>query len=94
MPFTQTVITVPAATSTLLIAANPRRDYLAFQNIGAGDANLGFAGSASADTGWSLDAASAAGRQGGSMVWEGSSICPTSVYAYSTVGTSIVVLEG
>lgn len=91
---TQTVITVTAATSVQLVAANSARRYLALAVIGTSPANLGFAGSAAANSGWPLDGASETGRQGGGIVWEGSTVPSGAVHAYSTVGTTIVVLEG
>jgi len=91
---TQSVVTLAADTSTLIIAANASRRYLAIVNIGVGHCNLGFAGSATVDSGFPLDAAAAVGRQGGGVVWEGAGVPSGAVHGRSFVGTSVVVLEG
>lgn len=91
---TQTVVSLAANASTQIVAANAVRRYLAIVNIGIGNCNLGFAGSATVDSGFPLDAASAAGRQGGGVVWDGAGVPSGAVHGLSFAGTSVVVLEG
>lgn len=86
----QTVYTLDAATSTLIAAADNKRGFLAIQNIGTDDATLGLGAAAVAGSGWLLSSG------GGGYTWsEQRQFCPVGeVYAISTVGTTIVVMEG
>jgi hypothetical protein len=91
----QTVVPLSAGVDTRLVEANTHRRYLGFMNTGTGAATLAFGGTAAVNgSGWVIDQASAAGRQGGSMVWESSAIASGEVHAISQIGTTIVVLEG
>jgi hypothetical protein len=94
LAITQTVVALAADTSTRIVAENATRRYLAIVNIGVGNVNLGFGGSATVNSGFPLDAASAAGRQGGGVVWEGAGVPSGAVHGRSLAGTSVVVLEG
>jgi hypothetical protein len=88
---TQTVITVPAATSTLLIRANGRRSFLTLLNTGTADAFLAFAPDTTptaAATGYTLYA------NGGGLGMDGLTVSQDAISAYSTAGTTVVVLEG
>lgn len=89
----QTVVPVPAGVSTLIVAG-ARRDYLGIQNISTGRANLAFTSPAVVDSGIALDPASEAGGQGGAFVWDAQMIPTNAVYAYSALGTTLVVLVG
>lgn len=92
----QRLVPLAAGTDTPVVSRDPGRTYLAIMNSGAGNANLSFGpGAAVVDQGWPLDAASGAGRQGGSMVWgvdEGRGV-NADIRAISAVGTTLVVLE-
>lgn len=91
---TQTIVSIPAATSSPVIAANRSRRFLGIQNIGTDRANLGFAGSATVDSGWALASGGAAGDQGGALTLSSTEAVHTgAIYAYSTAGTTLVVLE-
>lgn len=86
----QTTYTLVAATSTLIAAADNRRGYLAILNRGAGDADIGLGEAAVAGAGWPLYAG------GGGFTWtEQKAFAPVGeVYAISTAGTTLVVMEG
>ena len=91
--FVTTVVTLSAGVATKLVSRNVSRQYLAVQNTNTGSATITFQASPVAGAGLSLDPASAAGGQGGS--WEWSVSVPTQpVYAISTAGTVLVVIEG
>lgn len=95
LDYKTTAITVSAATTTLIVGRNTGRQYLAIQNTGVNPVSFGFVAEspAAAGAGISLDPASAAGGQGGS--WEWVDTVPTNpIYAYSTTGTTVVVVEG
>lgn len=93
MQITQTVVTLPAATDTQLVAKNPYRHYLAIVTTGINPANIAFDAAAVASTGWPLAAAPTVGGQGGSIEFD-VSVPLNSIHAYSTLGTTVVVLEG
>jgi hypothetical protein len=88
---TQTVVTVPAATSTQLVRPNGRRTFLTLQNRGANDAALAFQADA-------VPTATATGYilygNGGGLAMDGMTVSQDGISAYSTAGTTIVVLEG
>jgi hypothetical protein len=91
---TQTLVLLPAGQDAVLAAADPNRRFLALINIDVGDANLGFGTAAVVDAGWPLNAAAAAGRQGGSQSFAGSGVPTNDVHGISASGTTIVVLKG
>lgn len=91
----QTVVTVPATTSTQVIAARADRSFLSLVNIGTGDAWLSFNSTpATVNGGWPLMGAASLGQQGGGYVWDGTIVPVVSLNVYSTAGTTIVVMEG
>lgn len=95
--FTTTAKTLAAATSALVINQNSSRNYLLLQNTGLNPATFTFgSGAAVAAAGLSLDPASAAGGQGGSIVFDSQfgNVPSDSVHAISTAGTTIVAIEG
>lgn len=86
---TQRVVTLPAGVSTIIAPAVFGRNYLALQNIGAGDATLNFDAAAVAGSGWYL------AGSGGGFTWTNAEGVPANqVRAISTAGSTIVVLEG
>ena len=91
----QTVVSVTTS-STVLVATNPNRKYLALMNIGTADVTMSFDGTAAvAGSGWVLAAANAAGSAGGGITWEASGVPIQSVNGIVATGTSnIAVLEG
>lgn len=89
-----TVVTLPAATSTALLPANPNRKYLCIQNVSTGDATLNFSATAVAGQGLVLSAGAAAGGQGAAWTWESTGVPQDAINAISTPGTVLVVLEG
>jgi hypothetical protein len=93
VPVTQTVVTLGAGVNTL-IGANTSRRYLCLMNIGTGLVTLGFDQPAVAGSGWAIQAATAAGQQGGSMCWEHSTVASSDIHAISAAGSTLVVLEG
>lgn len=94
MSINQTVVSLSANSDTTLVAANHNRKYLAICNIGTGLVSLAFDQAATAGSGWPLAAAMGAGQQGGEMVWEASAITQQAVHGISTLGSTVVVLEG
>ena len=92
--FTMTQVVLVANTSTQLAPANPLRRYLAIQVIGTAPLNLSITSPALANQGWALDAAPAAGRQGGHMLWEGNNAPKEAINALSTSATTAVVIQG
>jgi hypothetical protein len=94
MQLRQTVVSVPAATDTVLVAFNPLRKYLAIANIGTGLASLGFDQVAVVNSGYPLAPAASLGAQGGGLVWEAGVVPLNGMHCISTAGTTVVVLEG
>lgn len=94
MQIRQTVVSVPANTDTLLVAANPMRKYLAIVNIGTGAGTWGFDQAAVVNSGYPLTAAAAAGAQGGGLVWEAGVVPLNAIHLISAAGTTVAVLEG
>ncbi len=89
------------ATPTLLVAANPNRRTLLLSVNGTAPATFKFnSAPVSATDGMTLGAASVSGEQGGSILFTADSVttesfCPiNSVYAYSTLGTTVNIFEG
>jgi hypothetical protein len=99
--FKSTSYTLAPATPTPLIAANPNRRLLLIQNNGPNPVATKFQSApTSATDGMTLGAASASGGQGGSILFatDGDGIdthVPVdAIYAYSTLGTTLAVVEG
>jgi len=91
--FITTVVTLSGNTATALVGRNINRQYLAIQNTGTGAVTITFQANPVIGAGLSLDPASGAGGQGGS--WEWSASVPTQpIYAISSAGTTVVVIEG
>lgn len=91
--FTTTVVTLSANTASILVPRNINRQYLAIQNVGTGAVTIAFAANPTVGSGLGLDPASSLGGQGGT--WEWSASVPTQpIYAISTLGTVVVVVEG
>jgi hypothetical protein len=86
-----TPVTLSAGTAAQLVAANFTRRLLTLQVTGTGAATFGFGHAPTAGAGLSLNAASSAGGEGGS--YEVSNV-GDSIWAISTAGTTVVVLEG
>ena len=82
-----------AATVVQLLPANPLREYLMLQVTNTNPASFS---SDDMGGGISLDGASAAGGQGGAMIWDGfdGSVPIGPVYAVSAAGTTVVAVEG
>lgn len=86
--------TLSAATVAEIVPRNVSRLYLMIQNTGGTNpASFGVDNTVTAGTGVSLDPASAAGGQGGSYEWV-ETIPTNPVYGYSTLGTTVIVIEG
>jgi hypothetical protein len=95
MTLTQTIVTLAAATSAPLIAANPNRKYLSWMVVGANPATIvPGAGPAVAGTGMNYNPGSSAIHQGGSQSFEGPAVPTNAFAAISTGGTTVVVWEG
>lgn len=93
--FIQTVHTLPAGTAVQIVGRNHLRRFLGVQNIGTGHATIGFSASVTAANGWAIGAALVLGQQGGSLtLGVGEFIHHDPVWAISTAGTTLVVLEG
>lgn len=94
MPIRQTIVTLPANVSTRIAASTLDRNFFGVQVIGMGNVNINFGAAAVVDSGWSMDAAAAAGRQGGGLTMEGLLGPFGDVFAISAAGSTVVVLEG
>jgi hypothetical protein len=93
----------------LVAAANLNRYELTIQVTGTNPATIGFGSAPVAGQGLTLAGASAAGGQGGSRIWslntraqpenyyaikdEGDAMPVAAIWAISTAGTTIVVIE-
>ena len=93
--FSTQSFTLTAATPRLLVPANPARHVLMLEVTGTSPATFKFGSTPSGATdGIAFDGASSSGGQGGSLLLTGDD-CPIDViYATSTVGTTVTVLEG
>lgn len=89
---TSTLVAV-STSSSVVIAANPNRKYLAIQNIGLNHVNLGFSASAILNQGWAIDPAAAIGRQGGALSFE-PLLVTQEIRAIAPAATTLIVLEG
>ena len=89
----QTIVTLAAATSKLLIASNSARKGLAWMNVGSNPMTVATASPAVVGSGFNYNPAAAAGQQGGADSWT-SAVIPTSAfYAISSGGTTVVIWE-
>lgn len=88
---TQTIVTVPAATSTPLVGVNAQRRGLEFQNIGANSLTIARATTATATNGLVL--AAGTGGAGGSEKFFSGPTPADAFAAFSTSGTSVLVWE-
>ena len=88
---TQTVVAIPAATSTPLVSVNVQRRGLEFQNIGANGVTIARATTATATTGLIL--AAGTGGAGGSEKFFSGPTPADAFSAFSTSGTSVLVWE-
>lgn len=92
---TQTVVSVTSS-STVLVAANANRKYLALMNSGASDVTIAVGGgSAVLGAGWVFAAAAIAGSAGGGLVWDAAAV-PSQAFAGIVAGaaSNVIVLEG
>lgn len=89
-----TAKTLAANTIAEIVPRNINRLYLMIQNTGGSNpASFGVENTVLAGTGVSLDPASAANGQGGSYEWV--ETVPTNpIYGFSTLGTTVIVIEG
>jgi hypothetical protein len=100
--FKSTSFTLPPATPVQLLALNPVRRLLLIENTGVNPVAIKFqSATTSAIDGFTLGAASVSGGQGGSfLLSDGDSHTiqgdtpVDSVWAYSTLGTTVAVDEG
>jgi hypothetical protein len=85
-------VALPAAAVTTVASAWSGRKVLRIINIGINPATLGTVATVAAGDGWPLDPAGAVGGQGGGIDFEEA---PDAViYAISTAGTTLCVMEG
>jgi hypothetical protein len=99
--FSSKSFTLSPATPKLLVDLNPNRKLLFLGVNGNAPATFKFGSApASATDGMTLGAASVSGEQGGSALFTEESetiqsLTPVdAVYAYSTLGTTVAVIEG
>ena len=92
--WTQTIVTLVAATAAPLIAVNASRKALIIENSGTNPFTyVPGAGPAIAGSGKSLNPPSASGFQGGAQDFAGE-LSTQAFNAISTLGTTVVVWEG
>lgn len=92
---TQTIVTLTAATSRALIAANTSRKYLCWMNVGTAPFTVApGAVTVTAGQGFNYDPGSSASNQGGAFCQENSSVSQQAFSAISTAGTTVAVWEG
>lgn len=94
--FTVRRVVVPPGTGGIQLAPlRPSRSHLSLQNIGTGDLTVGFESAAlTSGAGWVVPPAAANGQAGGSLVFSDKTTPYDSVFAVSTAGTTVVVMEG
>jgi hypothetical protein len=85
-------VTLAPATAAKIASQSFDRVSLILQVTGA--ASFGFGAAPAAGTGISLDGASAAGGQGGSYQINGDATPSDEIWAISTPGTTVTVVEG
>lgn len=93
MSLVQTVVTLSPGVVTSIIPRNALRNYLCIQNVGSNDLQFGFTNTLVAGNGTTLSPGGL-GKQGGFFLWERNWVPDNSIYAVSTTGTTIIVLEG
>jgi hypothetical protein len=87
--------TLSAATALILVAQATSRRLLFIANTGVNPVTIKFQSApASATDGFTLDAASASGAQGGSILLTANDTPVDAVYAYSTLGTTVTLTHG
>lgn len=95
LPVTQGVVVVAAGGAPVeILAAKTGRRYLAIVNVGLGRATLGFGAAAAVGQGWPLEPAGELGGQGGGYIAEAGGVPNNALFAASTQGTTLIVLEG
>jgi len=92
---TQTYVTLAAATSATMIAANTARKYICWMNVGTAPMTVvpGVV-TVTAGTGMNYDPGSSAINQGGSFCQDGVSVSKQAFSAISTAGTKVTIWEG
>lgn len=89
-----TPVTLPAGTAVQLVAQDFNRHYLSIQVTGPNPATFGFGAAPPATgQGLSLDGAFTTGGQGGAYEFK-DNIPSDSIWALSTLGTTVVIVEG
>lgn len=93
---THTEVTVAAADAAgaKKINADPSRNYVAICNTGSNPCRFTFGPGASATNGIPIAPGATSALQGGLWVYESSGIFVDDIYVYSTLGTTVAVLEG
>jgi hypothetical protein len=88
--------TLAAATALKLLPLDPTRRLLLRENTGTNPVTFKFGSvaPASATDGVTLDAPSASGGQGGSILLSGDDVPVDALWAYSTAGTTVTVEVG
>jgi len=85
--------TLAAGVAAQIVPANNGRRFLLIQNTGINPMSIKEDAAPVAAGGMSFDPASSAGGQGGS--WNPTEVVPTNAYwAISTVGTTVITMEG
>lgn len=93
--WTQTTVTIPANTTTLLVAANARRHALRWMNVGLNPVTVRVGDTlAAVGVGMNYNAAPGAGLQGGSDSFGPNEGSAQAFSAISTLGTTIIIWEG
>lgn len=93
--WTQTVVTLGAATSATLTAANPSRKALRWMNVGANPMTVApGAVSVTAGAGMNYNPAPDSASQGGSDTFGSNEVSLQAFSAISTGGTTVIVWEG
>lgn len=91
---TLAVVTLTAGVATQIAAANANRRALGVANIGTGLAAMAYANTVTVGAGWPLAAAGSLGDQGGGYEWAPQAVHTGAVWAISTAGTTLAVMEG
>jgi len=96
LTLTSQSFTLPPATAVQIASINASRELLMLQNTGsANPATFKFqTAPSSATDGFALDPASASGGQGGSLLLDSGRCSIDAIYAYSTLGTTVTVVDG
>ena len=102
LPVAPSVITITTTyasvtqTSSVVLAANANRKYLAIVNVGLNRCTLGFGTAAVTGQGFPCSASATQGDQGGGLTMESSLITQQAIQAVCPGGltTNLVILEG